>query len=192
VFATAVVTVIWLVVAATLVFGVDVWWAFYGSLHLTQTEVLEAGGTGWHKIQSVFAWMRMWGADVSFAYTVQGAATLAIAGTLVLLWRSEAPYPLKAAALVTGAILATPYSLDYDMMVLAPAIAYLAVDGLARGFSPWEKTALALLWIAPFIARATGEYALLPLGTWAMILVFALTVRRAASDVGILSRRLPA
>ena len=33
-------------------------------------------------------------------------------------------------------MLATPYSLDYDLMVLAPAIAYLAADGLARGFAP--------------------------------------------------------
>ena len=41
-------------------------------------------------------------------------------------------------------MLATPYSLDYDLMLLAPAIAFLAADGLARGFAPWEKTALAL------------------------------------------------
>ena len=28
-------------------------------------------------------------------------------------------------------------------MVLAPAIAFLAVDGCERGFAPWEKSALA-------------------------------------------------
>jgi alpha-1,2-mannosyltransferase len=40
-------------------------------------------------------------------------------------------------------MLATPYSVNYDMMVLAPAIAFFAVDGLDRGFAPWEKTILA-------------------------------------------------
>jgi len=45
-----------------------------------------------------------------------------------------------------GAILATPYSLDYDMMALAPAIAFLVADSLACGFGTWEKTALAALW----------------------------------------------
>ena len=56
--------------------------------------------------------------------------TLALAAALVWLWRSAAPFALKAAALCIAAILATPYSLDYDLMVLAPAIAFLAADGL--------------------------------------------------------------
>ena len=59
------------------------------------------------------------------------------------------PYPLKAAALCLAAILATPYTFDYDMMVLAPAIAFFAADGCTRGFGPWEKTALAALWLMP-------------------------------------------
>ena len=50
-------------------------------------------------------------------------------------------------------MLATPYTFDYDMVVLAPAIAFIAVDGLARGFGPWEKTALAALWLVPLLAR---------------------------------------
>jgi hypothetical protein len=68
-----------------------------------------------------------------------------IASALGWLWRSSAAYPLKAAALAIGCALATPYSLDYDLMLLAPAIAYLALDGWARGFAPWQKTVLAAL-----------------------------------------------
>ena len=41
-------------------------------------------------------------------------------------------YPVKAAALCIATILATPFTFDYDMMVLAPAIAFFAVDGLVR------------------------------------------------------------
>ena len=58
---------------------------------------------------------------------------LGVALVCRLLAVAAAPYPLKAAALCIAAILATPYSLDYDMMVLAPAIAFLAADGLAHG-----------------------------------------------------------
>ncbi len=141
--------------------------------------MLEAGETGWHKIQSVFSWARMWGAPVSLAYAIQGAVTLTIAAALVWLWRSPASFALKAAALCLAAILATPYSLDYDLMVLAPAIAFLAVDGLDRGFAPYEKTALALLWIAPLIARSFAQATFIPLGVIAMLVVFALVLRRA-------------
>ena len=66
-------------------------------------------------------------------------------------------------------------------MVLAPAIAFLAVAGLARGFAPYEKTALAFLWIAPLIARGFAEVTLIPLGVIAMLVMFALVLHSARS-----------
>ncbi len=138
-FAAAAATVVLLTIATTLTFGVSVWHAFLVSTEFTRTVVLEQGNTGWYKIQSVFAWARMWGAPIPLAYALQGATIVALAAALAWLWRSAASYPLKAAALCLATILATPYSFDYDMMVLAPAIAFLAADGFARGFGPWEK-----------------------------------------------------
>jgi hypothetical protein len=187
-FLAAAATVAALALATTLVFGFDVWRAFFTSTHLTRLVVLEAGDTGWQKIQSVFSWVRMWGGSVPLAYAAQGLVMLALIGALVWLWRSAAAFPLKAAALAIAAVLATPYSLDYDLMVLAPAIAYLAADGMARGFLPWEKTALALLWFVPLFTRPVAQYAFLPLGVWAMLVVFVLTLRRAAADAGAFSR----
>jgi alpha-1,2-mannosyltransferase len=126
----------------------------------------------------------MWGGGVPSAYVAQGALTVALAAALIWLWRSEATAPLKAAALAVATILATPYSLDYDMMVLAPAIAFAVADGLYRGFGPWEKTALAFLWFVPLIARTLAEHTLIPLGVPAMLIVFVVLLRRAASDLG--------
>ncbi|HUD85408.1 MAG TPA: hypothetical protein VMR17_03095, partial [Xanthobacteraceae bacterium] len=137
------------------------------------------GNTGWHKIQSVFSWARMWGAPIPLAYAIQGAAIVALGAALVWLWRSAASIRLKAAALCLAAILATPYSLDYDMMVLAPAIAFFAADGLERGFRPWEKTALAALWLAPLLSRSVAQATLIPLGVPAMLVMFVLILRRA-------------
>ena len=96
----------------------------------------------------------MWGGGIDLAYAAQGAVTVAVAAALTWLWRGKTAYPLKAAALVIGCVLATPYSLDYDLMLLAPAIAYLSIDGVQRGFAPWEKTILAALWIVPLVARS--------------------------------------
>ena len=190
-FSAAAVTVAALIVVTSFAFGTEVWRAFFDSMHLTRTEVLEAGSTGWHKIQTVFSWVRMWGGSVPLAYAVQGVLTLSIAGGLVWLWRSDAAYPLKAGALAIGTVLATPYSLDYDMMVVAPGIAFLALDGMARGYFPWERTALALLWFVPLIARGVGEHTKIPLGTIAMLVMFALVLRRAAGEVGVFARSQP-
>jgi alpha-1,2-mannosyltransferase len=178
-FAAAAATVAVLTIATTLTFGASVWSAFVESTHFTRTVVLEQGNTGWYKIQSVFAWARMWGAPVPWAYAAQGAATVALGAALAWLWRSAAPYPLKAAALCLAAILATPYSFDYDMMVLAPAMAFLAVDGFVRGFGPWEKTLLAALWLTPLLARSVAHISLVPLGVPVMLAVFVLILRRS-------------
>jgi len=178
-FAAAAVTAVLLTLMTTLVFGVQVWHAFFVGAEYTRTVVLEQGDTGWHKIQSIFSWARMWGAPVPLAYTIQGTATLVLAMATAWLWHGKAPYPLKAAGLCLAAILATPYTLDYDMMVLAPAIAFLAADGMARGFGPWEKTALAALWLVPLVARTVPQATLIPLGVPAMLAMFVLLLRRA-------------
>ena len=178
-FASAALTVALLTIVTTLAFGTQVWHAFLVGAEFTRTVVLEQGDTGWHKIQSIFSWARMWGAPVPLAYGIQLVATVAIGAATAWLWRGKAPFPLKAATLCLAAILATPYTLDYDMMVLAPAIAFLAADGLSRGFGPWQKTALAALWLVPMLARSFAQATAIPLGAPVMLILFILTLRRA-------------
>ncbi len=81
-FAAAAFTVAALALVTTLAFGSEVWTAFFDSTHFTRVVVLEAGGTGWHKIQSVFATVRMWGGSVALAYALQSVVTLALAAAL--------------------------------------------------------------------------------------------------------------
>jgi hypothetical protein len=184
-FAAAATTVALMTLAVTAAFGSEVWTAFFASTKFTRSVVLEQGGTGWYKIQSVFSWVRMWGGGIALAYAAQIAVMLALAAALVWLWRSSATYPLKAAGLLMGCLLATPYSLDYDLMVLAPAIAYLSIDGIARGFAPYEKTVLAGLWIVPLIARSIPQATLIPLAVPVMLLAMTLLLRRAMNECGL-------
>ena len=190
-FAAAAATVAVLALITTLVFGVSIWEAFLASTHFTRTVVLEAGETGWQKIQSVFSAVRMWGGPVALAYAVQSAVTVMLAAALVWLWRAQVDFPLKAAALIIAALLATPYSLDYDMTALAPAIAFLAVHGLRHGFAPFEKSALAVLWIAPFVARSVAQAVLVPVGVLAMAAMLGLVLHRAAQETRLFERWHP-
>jgi len=182
-FAAAAATVALLVLATTFAFGAHVWQAFLDSTRFTRVVELEQGDTGWYKIQSLFAWARMWDASITVGYALQAALIVALGAALIWMWRSAAPYPLKAAALCLAAILATPYTFDYDMMVLAPAIAFVAIDGFARGFSPWEKTALAALWLVPLVARSVAHVTLIPLGVPVMLAIFILLLRRSTSQL---------
>jgi hypothetical protein len=181
-FAAAAVSVLAMALAVTVALGPDIWSAFFASAKVTRVIALEQGGTGWEKIQSVFSMVRMWGGSVPLAYVVQGAGTVAVAGALVWLWRSRVPFALQAAALCLGCLLATPYSIDYDLMLFAPAIAFLVVNGVERGFSDYEKTVLAALWLVPLVARNLAQLTLIPLAVPAMLLAFALLLHRAQAD----------
>jgi hypothetical protein len=180
--ASAAATVALSIALSVLLLGTDVWRAFRTSTAFTQTVVLEQGGTGWEKIQSIFSAVRMWGAGVPLAYGVQSALTLAVAACIVWLWRSAAAFELKAAALAIGCLLATPYVLDYDLVVLGVAIAFLARHGFARGFQPYEATVLAIAWIMPLLARTIMSATGVPFGLLTLTAVFAITIVRAIRD----------
>jgi alpha-1,2-mannosyltransferase len=181
-FLAATATVAVLAVLATLAFGTGIWGAFLTSLPFTRTVVLEDGGTGFHKLQSMFAAVRLLGGPVSVAYAAQAAVTVSVAAGLAWLWRTDASLALKGAGLCLGVLLATPYALDYDMMALAPAIALIAAEGLKRGFRPYEKAVLAALWIAPVVTRGVAQVTHVPLGLLVMMLCFALVLRRARTE----------
>ena len=134
---TAAATVIISIALSFAILGADVWRAFQASTAFTQSVVLEQGATGWEKIQSIFSAVRMLGASIPFAYAAQSALTLAVAACIVWLWRSAAAFELKAAALAIACLLATPYVLDYDLVVLGVAIAFLVRHSFARGRYPY-------------------------------------------------------
>ncbi len=180
-------TVATLVIASTAALGTNIWRAFFESTAFTQNIVLEQGGTGWEKIQSIFSALRAFGFGVDTAYAAQLSLALVLAASIVWLWRSEAAFDLKASALATASLLATPYVLDYDLVVLAISIAFFVRHGFARGFARYEITILASAWTVPLVSRSVAGVTFIPLGLIAMLALYAVTLRRAALDLESLS-----
>jgi hypothetical protein len=163
-------------------FGLQTWSAFQQSLVITRRFVLEQGDTGWEKIQSVFSAARMLGGTVSEAYVLQAAVSALVVGAVAWLWHSRADVRLKCVSLLCAGLLATPYSLDYDMVLLGPAIAFVAAYGLEKGFAPFEKTLLAAVWVTPLLARLVAKLSHIPVGAIAMLTLFAFTILRSRSE----------
>ncbi len=178
--AAATITALVAISFATL--GGGIWHAFADSMNFTQTVVLEQGGTGWQKIQSIFAAVRALGASVPVAYAAQASLLAMLAATLAWLWHGDAAFELKAAALALGSLLATPYVLDYDFVVLAVAIAFFARHGLRHGFRDFEISLLAAAWIVPLLSRSIAGVAYIPLGLLVELAFYAFVLRRAALD----------
>ncbi|WP_293882839.1 glycosyltransferase family 87 protein [Sphingomonas sp.] len=168
-----------LLCALTLVlWGWPVWAAFIHSLPLTQSVVIEQGATGWEKIQSAFSAVRNWGGSIPLAYGIQtGVTAIAVAGA-ALVSRGTPPF-VRNAMVIAAALLSTPYLLDYDLVPLGMAIAFLVAEGRERGFLTYEKTVLALVWIVPLFGRSIMQLTTVPLGLMSIVAIFVIALRRS-------------
>lgn len=154
---SAAATALTVALASALVFGLESWRAFLHSTGLTM-EVLRQGAPGWHKLQSVYALLHPLGED--WAWAGQAAAATAAAALVAWMFARPQPHALRAAVLAAAVPLATPYGYVYDLAVQAAAAAFLARDGLDRGFSARQGAllvaALALPWSFQWLGSGTG------------------------------------
>ena len=165
-------TVVMATVATVVAFGLAPWHAFFASLDFTRHVILEQGGPGFGKLQSAFAAIRLLEGSIALAYVAQSLTTLVVLLALAWLWRTTVDHRLKAAGLMVAALLTTPYSMDYDMAVLAPALALLVAHAAPSGFPPLGKTLLAFVWLMPLLARPVATSLWIPLGLIAMLMLF--------------------
>ena len=107
-----------------------------------------------------------------------------LAASLAWLWHTDAAFELKASALATGSLLATPYVLDYDLVVLADAwrSRFLPASEPAAAFAAREISLLAAAWIVPLLSRAIAGVSGMPLGLLVLLALYAFTLRRAVQD----------
>ena len=150
-----------------LLFGAEAWWSFLASTETSRKLLLEEGNVGFEKLQSAFAAVRMWGGSVTLAYMVQGAISAVVISGAAWVWRSNQHLDVKAALLLAATPLASPHILDYDLMLLAPSLA----------FRNYEISLLASVWIAPLIARTIAGLTAVPIGFLASLILFVLIVR---------------
>ncbi len=171
-------TVIGFCAATALAFGPHIFVRYLDLGAVTQHLLLEQGGPGWHKMASLFAFLRSIGVGVPLAYAAQTLLSIGCAVLVWQVWRSAAPTRLKHGLLCVAVLLATPFVLDYDLLLLAPALACFAAHAMETGWQPGERLAVALVFTAPLYARTVAEASLVPLGWLATLMLLALLWRR--------------
>jgi hypothetical protein len=149
--------------------------AFLHNLGLAQ-GALEQGGLSPDKIPTIFALMRLLGFELSVAYFAHIVVALFVIMTVAIIWR-QCPSPrLKAASLMTGTLLISPYLFFYDFVWLAFPIAWITAHALKQGWLRLEREVLTAVWLAPIVAPAiahTTQLQVGPLITAALLVVIA-------------------
>jgi hypothetical protein len=180
-FAAAAVTTVLFAALSVAVFGIEPWIAFFDNLPLARA-VFEDGLIRWGKLPSLYATLRLAGAGLEIAYALHIAVAVLVTAIAGWIWWRKPPLPLRAAVLVVGTLLVTPYLFDYDYALLAIPLALLAMDGHVRGWLPYERGILALTWVMPLIAVGLADTVGIQVGPFCVALLFAVAVRRALAN----------
>jgi Glycosyltransferase family 87 len=175
-FAAAAVTVLLFAGAAALAFGIDAWTAFIHALPAARAWNA-SGAPGFATFASPYAAIRQLGGSANVAWLVQAAiAAAAIAALVFTAWKrpsETAEIALMAAA--TG--LCVPFLGVYDMAIFAVPGAWLIAEAMAKSWLPYERAALAVLYISPLIIVPASVHGV-PLAPLAEAALLILVVRR--------------
>jgi len=161
-------------------FDTDLWTDFLASTTSTRGMLENGMNLGhYYKMQSVFAAARLLGSSLPVAYSMQAIVALCAAAAVAWVWwRPTGAADMRNAVLMAATPLSTAFIFDYDLMLLAPAIAWLARKSITDGALPYERTTLVAAFLAPFVSRVVGMHTHLLLAPIFITALVAVLIRR--------------
>jgi hypothetical protein len=142
-------------------------------------EVLNQGLVNPAFMQSLYAGLRVLDVPVTAAYAMQGLLSAGVLVMAAYVAFRHRPSGLALGALtISATVLATPFLLDYDLLVTALPLGWLVLAGAKDGFRNWEKLLLLAAFMLPLVSRKLAQLAHLPVAPLVLLIVFVLVVRR--------------
>jgi len=157
-FAVAAATVLLLVAAATVAFGVDIWPPFLADMGVARRDWLEAPvPTYLTFLVTIFGAVRLHDGPLVLAYAAQAAAAVLAIALLVRALLQRAPNRrsgrAEIAAIAAAVPFCSPFMLEYDLVILAVPMAWLFGEGLRDGFRRGEGATLIAAYFAPVLFK---------------------------------------
>lgn len=134
------------------------------------------------ELTSFYSLGRLLGLPGSAAALLHAAVALTVAAAVAWVWLRRCDFALRAAALLAGSLLISPYLFDYDQGLLAPALAWFTAHAGRRGCRGGEQAAMAAAWLMPVLWIPLYHFTGLQLTPLAVLAFFLMILRRAAAD----------
>ncbi len=187
-FVSAGLTVCGLAALSTLIFGPDIWQAFYDMAQHARTAI-ESGTIKFAAHIDLGGAARLLGADAAAGWTIQAAESLAAAAIVGWMWwpRPEGAAisrEARLAALIAGTMAAMPFLLFYDLVMGSVAAAWLVAAARQGGWLPKEQRVLVLLMIIALLAFPLAGILHLAIGCLAAPLLLWSALRRFQAGSG--------
>jgi len=185
-FAWTLLTVAVVSLASLGLFGVDFWRAFLAAAR--QASSFPFASIMFERVfmhmTSLVAAARLVGWPTPVANGIQLAGSLFAVAATWIAFRGAGSSDARIAVLASATFLVSPYTLNYDLLLLMPAAVALFRQAAAQGFYPAERVVYLLLWLMPTYGMVLNRLGLplMPL----IILLFGCTawVRLQAAPKG--------
>jgi hypothetical protein len=173
-----------LMTLATLVFGWEIWPAFFMNSDLARTTLEE--GLEHSTMQSTFALARWLGAGIATSYSLQVAVSTVAIGCFVLVRLRNVSGAVERSLIVITSLICSPFLLHYDLVILVFPLIWMVQQWMAEGFPAWSKLVLLTVFGFPAAYLFIG---VLPLGA-PVLIVFGATLLLSGAKVAYGADRL--
>ncbi len=152
-------TVAALCLASLAVFGTDFWLAFLDAAREAASPrvVNEMFERIYMHMTTMLAAARIIGLPPAVASTIQLAGAVLAVAAVWLAFSRKGQSDARIAVLATATFLVSPYTLNYDLLLLMPAALMMFRCGMAMGFQPLERLVLMMLWLIPFFGMVLNR-----------------------------------
>lgn len=153
-------TVAGLALVSLAVFGLDLWLAFLDATREASSPRVagEMFDIVFMHMTTLFAAVRMLGLPLSLAATIQLASAALTSAAVWLAFRRHSSSAARTAVLITATFLVSPYILNYDLLLLMPAVVALFRHGATDGFYPLERLTHLALWVMPTFGMLLNRF----------------------------------
>lgn len=182
-FVSAAVTAGFLIVVSLWLFGADLWLTYFQHASVLRHVILEDNSGVWHRMVAVFVFAQRLGASVPLAYGIQAAVALVVAVFVVVAGIRRTPSSARNILVVLGTCLATPYLQDYDLVVGAFVVVWLAQLYPSGRMTTAGVAAAALILTVPFVASLLAHITGLEFGPLFIAPAFVIAAAFALSPV---------
>ncbi|MEI6202857.1 MAG: glycosyltransferase family 87 protein [Enhydrobacter sp.] len=173
-------TVAVLALTSLALFGLDFWRGFFDAARIASSAAATERMFDQMHVQmtTLLAAARMAGLSTGVAGLLQIAGALLAVAAVWFAFRRHGPGTAQTAVLAAATFLVSPYTLNYDLLLLMPAVVALHRRGAAQGFLPGERILHALLWLLPTLGWMLNQLGLpvIPL----VVLLFGATAWKRA------------
>lgn len=152
--ASAAITVVLWILATLFVFGSNIWFDFLQTIQVAShgTSASEMYARMYGQMTTLLAAAKMLGLSESIALTLQFTGLLLAAGVVAWAFYRYPTSTERTAVLVAATFVASPYTLNYDLLLLMPAVALLFLYPPPEGYQMGEQLIYLSVWVIPTVS----------------------------------------